>query len=152
MRYTGEKSVSGNKIRFTFTSDNAQKIIERAQTVQKKHNDISYKQRQLKAKKGLHAEDHTVASKINPKFNAEKIGGQQRTLDFDLNIRAMLSAFYLGTGGYDIGGMASFFGIPGGRGFERTFHTYSSTIHRVILDECNKILDEAMNEEIIATI
>ena len=64
----------------------------------------------------------------------------------------MLSAFYLGTGGYDIGGMASFFCIPGGRGFERTFHTHSSTIHRVILDECYKILEEDMNEEIIATI
>jgi len=128
------------------------KSLKERKLYKQKHNEISHKQRKLKIIKDLHALNHTVDSKMNPKFNAEKIGGQHRTLDFDLNIRAMLSAFYLGTGGYDIGGMASFFGIPGGRGFERTFHTHSSTIHRVILDECTKILDEAMNEEIVATI
>ena len=64
----------------------------------------------------------------------------------------MLSTFYVGTGGYDIGGMASCFGIPGGRGFERTFHDYSCTIHCVILDECWLILDEAINEDKIEKI
>ena len=40
------------------------------------------------------------------------------TLDFEINIRAMLTAFYLGTGELDIGGYASFLGLPGGRGWE----------------------------------
>lgn len=55
----------------------------------------------------------------------------------------MLSEFYVGTDGYDIGGMALFFGILGSCSFERTLHRHSSTIHRVILDECSKILEEA---------
>ena len=128
------------------------KSLKERKLYKKKNNEINHKQRKLKAKQQMHKEDHTVDCEVNNKFNTEKIGGQQRTLDFDLNIRAMLSAFYIGTGGYDIGGMASFFGIPGGRSFERTFHRHSHSIHCVILDECTKILEEALNEEIIATI
>ena len=35
-------------------------------------------------------------------------------LNYDTNIRACLASFYLGTGEYDIGSVASCLGVPGG--------------------------------------
>ena len=39
----------------------------------------------------------------------------------DLNLRAMLGAYMLGTGGTDIANLMLFIGIPGGIAFERAF-------------------------------
>ena len=47
--------------------------------------------------------------------------------------------------------MACFFGIPGGRGWERTFHCYSR-IHEVIMGVTDTILKKAFEDEVIATI
>ena len=61
-------------------------------------------------------------------------------------------AFYLGTGGYDIGAMACFLGIPGGRAWERTFHWHSAKIHTTIMSVTERILENSFEEEVIATI
>ena len=53
---------------------------------------------------------------------------------------AMLSAFYLGTGDFDVGKYASFFGIPGGKIFEQTFHRNSTVLHKTILTLCHKVM------------
>ena len=61
-------------------------------------------------------------------------------------------AFYLGTGGYDIGAMACFLGLPGGRSWERTFHRHSKKIHTEIISVTNTIMAKAFEDEVIATI
>ena len=43
-----------------------------------------------------------VHSIPNKKLNKGK-GNQSYTLEYELNIRAMMAAFYIGTGGFDIG-------------------------------------------------
>jgi len=41
-----------------------------------------------------------------------KIGDQTPVLSYDLNIHAMLTSFYLGTAGLDVGKFAELFGFP----------------------------------------
>ena len=47
-------------------------------------------------------------------------------MDFEVNVRAMMAAFYCGTGAEDISMCASFFGIPGSKLGERAFSRHSS--------------------------
>ena len=53
---------------------------------------------------------------------------------------------------YNVGSIACFFGIPGGRGWERTFHRHSGRIHEVIMGGTDSILNKAFEDEVIATI
>ena len=76
---------------------------------------------------------------------------ENHAFHYQLNIRAALIAFYLGTGGYDIGAMACFLGIPGGQSWERTFHRHSKTIHTSIIQVTDEILKKAFEDEVIAT-
>jgi len=88
----------------------------------------------------------------NKKFKSRSKNPKGNTLDFTINIKAMLTAFYLGTGGLDIGGYASFFGLPGGRGWERSFHRNSPQVHAIVIAVATSIMEEAMIGEIKATI
>ena len=72
-------------------------------------------------------------------------------MEYDLNIRAMLSAYYCGTGGFIVGMFATFFGIPGGRSWDRAYFRNMPEVHGIMLDLCNLILGEALSEEIKAT-
>ena len=56
----------------------------------------------------------------NKKLNRGN-GNQSYTLEYELNIRAMMSAFYIGTGGFDVGELIGMFGLPGGKCWERQF-------------------------------
>ena len=78
--------------------------------------------------------------------------GKDNALNYDTNIRACLAAFYIGTGGYDIGSVASFLGVPGGRSFERTFHRHSRTLHSTIMGICKDVMKDAFYDEVAATI
>ena len=69
---------------------------------------------------------------------------------YQLNICAALVAFYLSTGGYDIGAMACF--QPGGRAWEQTFHPHSKKIHITVILVTDSILAKAFEDEVIATI
>jgi len=70
---------------------------------------------------------------------------------YQLNIQAALMEFYLGTCGYDIGAMACFLGIPGGRAWEWTFHRHSAKIHAIVMSVTTDILAKAFEDEVIAT-
>ena len=50
----------------------------------------------------------------NKKFKGKK-GNHLYTLEYEINIRGMMAAFYIGTGGYDIGELIGMFGLPGGK-------------------------------------
>ena len=62
------------------------------------------------------------------------------TLEYDLNIRAILSSFYLFTGGFDISGFASFFELPGGRSWERSFYRQSSKIQDIVISVADNVI------------
>jgi len=94
----------------------------------------------------------TIRHSRNSRFVNNKKKGREPALSYNLNIRAMLMAFYCGTGGFDIGSFASFMGISGGGSWERTFHRKSGVIHDVILDLCDTILAESLKAEVVATI
>jgi len=75
--------------------------------------------------------DNCVHPQPNKKFHNDFTKGH--TLEYGLNIRAILALFYLGAGGFDVGGFASFFGLPGGRSWKMSFHRYSSKIYDVVI-------------------
>ena len=75
--------------------------------------------------------DNCVHPQPNKNFSNDYKKGH--TLDYDLNSRDILTSFCLGTGGFDIGSFASFFGLPGGRSLERSFHRHNSKIHDVAI-------------------
>ena len=64
----------------------------------------------------------------------------------------MLTSFILGTGGFNIGGLASLFGIPGGRSLERSFHRRSSKIYDIVISVTATVIQKAMVEDIKVTI
>ena len=77
---------------------------------------------------------------------------ENNAFHYQLNICAALLSFYLGTGGYDVGAVTCFLGIPGGHGWERTFHQHSAKIHTTIMSVTDCIIVTAFEDEVIATI
>ena len=107
---------------------------------------LNHKQRQLGKKKLAQ-----ISSSINRTSN-EAAKQSDHAFDHEVNIRAALAAFYTGTGGYDIGSVASFFGFPGGRAWERTFHRHSALVHKKIMEISSDVMKTAFKEEVVATI
>ena len=69
----------------------------------------------------------------------------------EINVKAMLSAFYMGTCGFDVGLFASFFGIPGGCYFERNFSRHSPSVADEIIAIGKLFIAGAIYGEIKAT-
>ena len=89
---------------------------------------------------------------LNKTFKNNSNNPKGSTFDFEINIKAILTSFYLGTGGLDIGSYASFFGLPGGRCWERSFHWHIPQAHNIIISLADAIPKEAMMYEINTTI
>jgi len=108
----------------------------------------------LKKKEILRSEK-IVLPTSNKKFSKRsriQNAGRQGALESEINIRAMMSAFYIGTGGFDIGNVTAFLGIPGGKSWERTYHRHSSSMTKHIMKVAEDEMRGALNEEIEATI
>ena len=73
-------------------------------------------------------------------------------MEFEVNVRAMMSSFYGGTGGADIANIASFFGVPGGKSWERAFSRHSPSMCKLITSVVNGVMEASLKNEIIATI
>ena len=73
-------------------------------------------------------------------------------MDYSANVRAIISSFYLGTGGLDIGLGHSCLGIKGGKNWEKAFTRHSPTICTAILSVVKKVIAEGLKEEINLTI
>ena len=71
--------------------------------------------------------------------------------DFEANLRAVLSSFYIGTGTAEIGDALSLMGLPGGNGFSRSINKYEQEIHSKIIKVGKDVIDEALKGEIKAT-
>ena len=63
-------------------------------------------------------------------------------------MRALLTSYYVGTGGLDIGLFHSIMGITGGESWERSYIRHSHKVCKRILNVVKGIMDEALVEEI----
>ena len=121
---------------------------------QKEQNKLK---RQIKNKRSQLTDDSHI-KRISPTKNSKFVNnkkvrvGRKDAMQYDLNIRAMLAAYYGGTGGFNVGLFANFFGFTGGRSWERTWHRQSEKVHTLMLDLINLIITEALSKEIEATI
>ena len=73
-------------------------------------------------------------------------------MDYSVNIRVVLSSFYVGTGGLDVGLINSAQGIAGGENWEKSFTRHSPDIWRTILRVFARSIKDALTEEITLTI
>ena len=90
--------------------------------------------------------------RANGKPRASTYSSKTAAMDYELNIRVMLSTFFHGQGGCETALYASFLGIPYGKSLERTFHRHSDLFHRNMLDLCGSIIRDALTKEVTATI
>ena len=75
-----------------------------------------------------------------------------KIMEFGVNARAMMSSFYGGNGGVDIVNIGSFFGVPGGKSWERDFSRHSSSMCKLITLVISEVMDTSLKDEIIVTI
>ena len=73
-------------------------------------------------------------------------------MKMEINVKAMSSAFYMDTGGFDVGSVASFFGIPGSYSFKRNFSRYFTSVVDEIFAVEKLFMADAVYGEIRATI
>ena len=73
-------------------------------------------------------------------------------LDHDINVRAVLSSYYIGTGPADIGNVAAFLGMPGAHSFSRNYYDSSEHVNDLIISHCQKIICKSMDREVQKTI
>ena len=64
-------------------------------------------------------------------------------MNFEINVRAMMTAYYTGSGGEDIANCGSFFGIPGGKSWERAFTRHSPKMCKLILSVVDEVMDHS---------
>ena len=72
-------------------------------------------------------------------------------MSYQLNVRAMLSAFINGTGAVDITRSLILMGL-GGKGFERSFYRQSRYMHEIIMRVTRRLIHEGLLEEIGASV
>ena len=65
---------------------------------------------------------------------------QAYTCQHKINIHAMMSAFFIDTGGLDIGYLMAMFGVLDGRGWERQFSRHSPWMNKIIIELASKIM------------
>ena len=77
---------------------------------------------------------------------------QRKVMDYSVNIRSVLSSFYVGTGGLDIGLICSTQGILGGENWENTFTWHLPIVCKAILKVVDETIEDALKEDITLTI
>ena len=65
-----------------------------------------------------------------------------------INTKALLASYYIGCGGYDIGSVSNFLGIPGGLNWERRFTRKLPIAAKAIIDLVDKIVYESLIDEV----
>ena len=71
--------------------------------------------------------------------------------DYEVNLRAILGAFMVGTGSSDIAKVVTTMGIGGGASFQRQFHRMGRFVHDRILRRCRTIISDSLRNEIKLT-
>lgn len=90
------------------------------------------------------------------KFHGTKIEGKRSATNrltwHQLNIRMVLAALAMGVGGIDVEIFLGLLGLPAARSFHQSFGVIEKEIGMYIRDIVQKALDEALKEEIEATL
>ena len=81
-----------------------------------------------------------------------KIWGKGSIVDYEINLRAMMAAFYCGTDGQDIAKALSFLGILGGKSWEQVSTRHSPKMCEIISSVVNGEIQKSLEEEIRVTI
>ena len=84
--------------------------------------------------------------------NLDNDGKQRKVTDYTVNIRAILSSCYAGTGCLDIGLINSCQCIAGSENWERSYTRHSKPIYKAIIKVTDEIIDESLNEKVALTI
>ena len=73
-------------------------------------------------------------------------------MDYTVNVRSILSSFYIGTGGMDIGLINSCLGVAGGKSWEKNFTRSSPAVCKALMKVVDSTIADNLNEEIDLTI
>ena len=113
--------------------------------------EVSRQKSKLKRRKKERSKRYITSPlvKLTDKANEAK---QRKTMDYAINVRAIISSFYVGTGGLDIGLGHSCLGIRGGKNWEKVFTRHSPTVCGAILNVVDEVIAEGLKEEIDLTI
>ena len=125
-----EKKVAGLKINTKSDQDKKNKLKQKI-----------YSKKRTLTKLEHHLRFHETVPKSNKEGDCT-----------ELNTRALLSSFFIGSGGQDIGSVANFFGFPGGKSWERFFSRKSKKVQELIINIVDEILNDSLANEIIAKI
>ena len=68
-------------------------------------------------------------------------------IDYEINLRAILRAFMVGTGSSGIAKVITTMAIGGGASFKRQFYRMGQYVHERILGRCRTIIADSLNEE-----
>ena len=97
-----------------------------------------------------HQTSQTITAKQIEQMLPDKSSiGNERMLSYELNIRAILLAYMIGTGGFDICRIMTILGVGGGPEFERQFYRCSNFIHEKIIQVCVNVVQDALHEEMM---
>ena len=86
---------------------------------------------------------------IGWRCNLDQPNKKNTFLDDELNIRAIMAAYHIGTAGHDIGKAFGMIGVSGSRSFERNFSRHSPTIAITLQQDPQEFLQEALRDESI---
>ena len=75
-----------------------------------------------------------------------------RLEDFELNLRAVMASFYIGSGCEDVASVISFLGLPGGKSLARGMSNKAEVINDNLIAVCKEAVAEGLKMEIAATI
>ena len=111
--------------------------------------------RRIKEKILPRREKRMIRPLRNKKFSVRervRVWGKGSIIDYEINLRAMMAAFYCGTGAADIAKAISFLGLPGGKSFERSFSNHSPKMCKLITSVVNGVVRSSLKAEIEETI
>ena len=139
-------------------SDSLRKTVDRLQ-VKRSVLDRTTKRNRVKAKRiGTRlCRARSQYKKLKQNIESMRVGNSPSSkkstfLDDELNIRAIMAAFHIGTAGHDISKVFGMIGVSGSRSFERNFSRHSPTIAMCLRETAKEFLQEALALELIKTI
>ena len=94
----------------------------------------------------------TRMKKLSARERLRTIKKKGSIMEFEVNVRAMMSSFYCGTGGQDIANFGSFLGVPCGKYWERAFSRHSPSMCKLITSVISDVMHDSLKAEISATI
>ena len=77
---------------------------------------------------------------------------EKRGKDHEINVRSILAAFIIGTGGTDVVRMMTMLGLGGGVAFDTMFFKYQKEVCGSILKRSREIVRKALLDEITITL